>query len=340
MNSALWTSLGLILLGGILQGTFAVPMKRARQWRHENIWLLFASTGLVIFPWLWAAVTVPHLADVYASAPASSVVSVVAFGLGWGIGATLTGIGINLLGIGLGLGLILGICASAGSLVPYLALEHGQLFNQRGLRYLAGTGIMFAGIALVTVAGIAREKEFSKGQSAPRRSIWVGLAVCVGSGLLSSMLNFAFAFGGGLLQTAAQLGTPAQWTSNVVIAPATTGGFVANLVYCVYQFRKHNSWSLFQKPHTGGHWIAGALTGAFWFGGLALYGVGQLGMGRYGVVLGWPIMMGSVIVASNIAGLLTGEWDGTGQRTRGFLAAGCAVILAALAVLARAQPGS
>jgi len=340
MTLGLWTSLGLILLGGILQGSFGVPMKHAPHWRHENIWLVFSFTGLVLFPWLWTLCTVGRVAEVYVAAPLANLFTVVAFGVGWGIGAVLTGVGMNLLGIGLGLGIILGVCASVGSLVPYLALEGGRLSSARGVRYLAGTAIMFGGIALVTAAGIAREKESTPGASRSRGSVWTGLAVCIGSGLLSSMLNFSFAFGDDVMQAASRLGTSPLWTANVVIAPATSGGFLANLAFCAYHFRRQHSLLLFWKPGMAGHWVAGILMGAFWFGGLALYGMGQHGMGSHGAVLGWPILMGALVIASNVAGMLTGEWNRTGRRTRGLLAAGCAVILAALAVLAGAQSGS
>ena len=61
MDIGLRASLALILLGSVLQGTFAVPMKFAPRWRHENIWLVFTFSGLVVFPWLLAIWTVPRV---------------------------------------------------------------------------------------------------------------------------------------------------------------------------------------------------------------------------------------------------------------------------------------
>ena len=56
---------GTVLGAGLLQGAFALPMKYARSWNHENIWLVFAMTGLVAAPWALTLATVPHLSDVY-----------------------------------------------------------------------------------------------------------------------------------------------------------------------------------------------------------------------------------------------------------------------------------
>ena len=102
MNLTLFAGAALILLGGALQGTFAVPMKYTHKWNHENTWLIFCLTGMVIFPWLLTAGTVPALGQVYAATPARVLAYIVFSGLLWGVGATLVGVGLNLLGIGLG----------------------------------------------------------------------------------------------------------------------------------------------------------------------------------------------------------------------------------------------
>lgn len=71
-----------------------------------------------------------------------------------------------------------------------------------------------------------------------------------------------------------------------------------------------------------------------------LYGLGISHMGSLGVVIGWPLLMGMIIITSNAAGVVTGEWDGVSTSNKRYLAAGMAIILAALAVLAVAQRAS
>jgi hypothetical protein len=56
-----------------------------------------------------------------------------------------------------------------------------------------------------------------------------------------------------------------------------------------------------------------------------------------GVVVGWPLLMGMIIVASNASGIFTGEWNGVSAQGKSFLTVGLAVILTALGVLALAQ---
>lgn len=342
MDISVFLGAALVLLGGILLGVFALPMKYARQWGFEHIWFVFALTGFIFLPWLLNLATIPRLAEIYAAAPTRSLWLIMLFGFGWGIGATLVGLGVKMLGIGLGLAIILGICASAGSLVPLLILTPQKIFTTQGYFYLMGTVVMFGGIAGVAVAGLLRERaerllrgEDSSGSS--QKAFLTGLLVCIAAGLLSSFLNFAYAFGTETIETARRLGTSPVWAPNAAAALATTGGFVANAIYCLYLLRRNETVSRFRLPGTASHWLFGLMMGVFWYGGLAIYGMGINRMGDFGTVVGWPLLMGTNIIASNVAGLATGEWVSAGARAKTWLAWGCLIIMAAVVVLALAQ---
>jgi L-rhamnose-H+ transport protein len=341
MDLKILVGAGLVLVGGILQGLFPVPMKFVRRWNYENIWLVFALTGLVIFPWLLTGFTVPHLGEVYRLTSTHSIVAIAGFGLCWGAGATLTGLGLSMLGIGLGFAIILGLSASVGSLVPLLVLTPEKAGTSQGHLYFLGTAVMLVGIVVAARAGALRDqgkKPEDSGRGVKvKGSFLVGLVVAIVAGLLSSMLNFSYAFGTEALTVARHLGVSPVWMSNVVAAPATSGGFIANCLYCVYLLRKNTTTKDFGVPELGINWLYGAAMGAFWFGGLAVYGLGIYRMGDFGTVVGWPLLMGTIIITSNAAGLLTGEWAGTGARVRAYLGAGMAVILLALWILALAQ---
>jgi L-rhamnose-H+ transport protein len=337
MNSQILSGAAFVLTGGIAQGLFAVPMKFARRWNWENIWFTFAFSGLVFFPWLLTWLTVPHVAEIYRLTPARSMMAIVGFGLCWGIGATLTGLGLSILGIGLGLAIILGLSASIGSLVPLLILDPEKMATPQGRSYLIGTAVMLIGIGFAARAGALRDANHVIPEAVHKGSFLKGLFICVGSGLLSSALNFSYSFGADAAVQARNLGVSPLWTANVVTAPAITGGFVANLIYCVHLMRKNSSFSRFYDRGIGINWIYGASMGALWFGGQALYGVGVYRMGELGTVIGWPVLMGMIVITSNVAGLATDEWKGSSARSRAYLLAGMLIILVALAILSLGQ---
>ena len=337
MSFAMWIGLAAVVFAGVLQGLFAVPMKYARRWNYEHIWLIYSLAGMVVLPWMLTIATVPHLGEVYALTPMPVLVRIASFGLCWGIGSALAGLGMNLLGIGLGMAIILGLSASLGSLIPLLILSPQQLHTPQGRTYLVGTVIMLAGIAVCARAGMLRDAARNRGVSAPHRSFLAGFMVCCLSGLFSSALNFSYAFGGDALDRARSLGASQLWSTGVVTALAVSGGFVSNLAYCGYLLRKNGTLGKFTGDGAATGWVCGALMGLFWFGGQSLYAIGITWMGELGVVIGWPLLMGMIIVTSNAAGVMTGEWNGVSALTKRFLAFGMLIILTALGVLAMAQ---
>jgi L-rhamnose-H+ transport protein len=337
MSFAMWIGLAAVVFAGMLQGLFAVPMKYARRWNYEHIWLIYSLAGMVVLPWMLTIATVPHLGEVYSLTPTPVLVRIAGFGLCWGIGSALAGLGMNLLGIGLGMAIILGLSASLGSLIPLLILSPQQLHTAQGRTYLVGTVIMLAGIAVCARAGMLRDAARNRGESAPHRSFLAGFMVCCLSGLFSSALNFSYAFGGDALERARALGASRLWSTGVVTALAVSGGFISNLAYCGYLLRKNGTLGKFTGDGVGTGWVCGALMGLFWFGGQSLYAIGITRIGQLGVVIGWPLLMGMIIVTSNAAGVMTGEWNGVSAATKRFLAFGMLIILAALGVLAMAQ---
>lgn len=58
----------LVVLGGIMEGSFSLPLKRTPKWDWENIWGAGSLMALLLVPWLLAILTVPRLGQVYSLA--------------------------------------------------------------------------------------------------------------------------------------------------------------------------------------------------------------------------------------------------------------------------------
>jgi L-rhamnose-H+ transport protein len=324
----------LVLVGGMLNGSFAAPMKRLSAWRWENIWLVYTIGGLVVFPWAIALATVPHLAGVYQQAPASVLAKVCLFGFAWGIGSVLFGLGIARVGLALGFAVILGITSSFGSLLPLVILHLDQLGTRRGLALMAGTVVMTLGLIFLGMAGMRRERDQASGTTSARSGFGAGLLICILAGIFSSMFNFAFVFGEELRQQALQAGASTAMAGNAIWAPSVSSGFIVNAAYCVYLLNKNRTWGAFlPKPAVTSYWLGAALMGALWFGGIIVYGMGAAALGPLGGIIGWPVYMAINIITGIAWGFVGGEWKGAGRLALGYCLTGIGILLLAIAVI-------
>jgi L-rhamnose-H+ transport protein len=337
MNPALLWGIGVVTLAGILQGSFAAPMKRMSGWQWENSWLLFALSGLIVFPWIINFATVPNVTSVYSGATPSTLIKVFVFGLLWGVGATLFGLGISRVGMALGFALILGITASFGSLFPLAMLHPEQLVAKRGLALIAGTAVMVVGLVLLALAGRTREQDLRTGNSV-RAGFTVGLVICIFSGIFSSMMNFSFVFGDELRVRALQSGASSAMAANPIWALTVTGGFVANFVYCAHLLNKNRTWAVFREGNPA-YWPLGISTGLLWFGGIVFYGMGAASLGSLGNIVAWPIFMTIDIIAALFWGAVSGEWKGASRRALVYNWTGVGVLLLAIAVISAGNGG-
>ena len=339
MTEHVGLGVALVLFGGILNGSFALPMKRMQNWKWENTWLVYALAGMLLGPWLFAIATVPHLAEVYHLASAHSFLVVLLFGLASGTGSMLFGLGIARLGLALGFAIILSIAASLGSLLPLAILHPDQVLSRSGFFLMAGTLLVILGIVFYTIAGLRREREsVPSAQDEPRSGFGVGLVICILSGILSAMFNFSFLYGKEFADLTVSLGGSARVSANPIWALALTAMFVANGGYPIYLLQKNRSWKVFTAPGIkAGYWLGGIVMGLLWFGSAAFYGMGAAELGGLGGIVGWPVYMAMIIITANLWGAITGEWAKASRRAVAYSWVGMGVLLGAIYVISLAS---
>ena len=54
------------IVSGVLNGSFAAPMKRISNWEWENTWFIYALVALLVLPITSAFISVPVLVGIYA----------------------------------------------------------------------------------------------------------------------------------------------------------------------------------------------------------------------------------------------------------------------------------
>ncbi|MGO8736782.1 MAG: L-rhamnose/proton symporter RhaT [Terriglobia bacterium] len=324
------TGFALVVIGGIMQGTYFLGLRYAKPWKWENVWSAYALFALIILPVGLAVATVPHLGAVYGRTPGKDLLVIFLYGAGWGIGSVLSGLGVARLGMAIGVSVLLGISAALGSLVPLVLNTPELVFAKKGLLVIASVVTLLLGVLLVALGG--KERDRSQAGGAPpvlAGSFAGGLAICIFSGIFSSMINFALAFSKSLSQAALSLGATGFGSVNAVWMVALAAGFIANAIYTIYLLSKNRTWSKFVTPGTGRGWVVAFLMAVVWAGGLLLYGNGASSMGQLGSVLGWPVLMAIVIIVSSLWGVVSGEWKGASSRAKRLMFSGLVVLMAA-----------
>ena len=242
--------MALVSLAGVMQGAFAFPMKFTRRWAWENIWLASSFFGLVFIPWLIALYTVPLISVVLASCPSRAIIEVFLFGAGWGIGGMLFGLGVHRVGLSLALAVVVGLTSIVGCIVPLALFHPERLLDSTGVLVIFAVSCTLGGLVLCTFAGQSREVSMSADGSAAasaRGSYWGGLAICILSGLLSPLFNFALIYGGPVIIAATRMGASRVEAPNLIWAIAMTGGMVPTAVYCGWLLHGQRTWTNFGR---------------------------------------------------------------------------------------------
>jgi L-rhamnose-H+ transport protein len=333
-----FVGVGFHAAGGVAHGSFYVPLKRVRAWAWESAWLAQGVAAWGIMPWLVATLTGAHPATALAKAPWSAIGLAFGFGAMWGCGSLTFGLSMRYLGMSLGQAVALGYTVSLGTLMPPLIRRELTTLaaGWGGRLVLLGVAVCLGGIGLCGLAGWRRERECATRQAGDgRTSLALGFAVATFSGIMSAGFAFGIQAGQPIARAARDSGAPEIFQNGPVFVMVMAGGLAVNLLWCLYLGLCNSSFGdyvgrLSSRPQD---WTTGsstgpstdtsvvwhnygwaALSGATWYVGFMLYGIGTTFMGRYDFT-SWSIHLAFVIVFSTLCGILAREWHGVSRRT-------------------------
>lgn len=352
MHDNPFAGVGLHAAGGVAHGSFYVPLKWVRGWAWESAWLLQGLMAWVVMPWLVALLANAHPWSALALTSPRVVLFTALAGAMWGAGSLTFGLSVRFLGISLGQAVALGYTMSLGTLVPPLVQGTFStlLENNGGRLVLLGIAVCLVGIALCGVAGLRREREQSTGSTASRTSVLLGLAVATFSGIMSAGFAFGIQSGQPIAETALREGAPVLFKNSAVFVVIMAGGFLVNCAWCVVlgwrnrtlgdlvnRSNRSPDAATLVKPGARTTWrhncICALGSGATWYVGFMLYGMGTTFMGRFDFT-SWPIHLAFVIVFSTLCGIIGGEWRGVSARTMRLVTAALVILVASTFIVA------
>jgi len=326
-------------VGAFFAANCYAPQKKVRRWSWQSYFLTQAAFCWFLLPILGAALTIPHLGTVLAEAPKSAMLTSYLLGMAYGIGGMSFNISIRYIGFSLTYAIAVGLSSVLGTLIP--SLVRGTLlttFSKSGSGWvLAGLVVGTLGIALCGAAGRLKEKHLPTADGKNEFSLMKGLLLSLLAGVLSAVYGFALEAGEPIADVATQYGA-GVWRGNVTYLFANTGAFVTTAIYCLYLHARHRTLGELIELPAGPEkaWLPlnfamAALTGLLWYGQFFFYNLGHVRMGTFKFT-SWAIHMITLVLFSNLTGIVFREWKGCRSSTKATITFALAVLT--LAILA------
>ena len=327
----------IIAIGAFCQSSCYVPINKIKNWSWETYWIIQGVFAWVVLPFLGALLAVPagrSLMELLTAEQSFNIVMTTIFGILWGVGGLTFGLSMRYLGVALGQSIALGTCAGLGTIMGPVLLNifFPELNALSSLTFavILGVIVTLAGIAIIGVAGSMKAASLSeeeKKAAVKDFNFPKGLAIALLAGFMSGCFNVGLEFGKEI--NFGDLTDPMFRTLPATFL-VTLGGFITNMVYCLYQNHVNKTWGDYKNTAVwGNNLLFCLLAGALWYSqffGLAL-GKGFLTESPTLMTLSFCILMALNVVFSNVWGIILKEWKGCSQKTIAVLICGIMVLV-------------
>ncbi len=322
----MWSWAGVVA-AGLLNGSFAVPIKTARVWKFDHIWMVHSLLAMALLPWGIVVVAVPHWGGILGAVQASGWLGLIGWGVLFGIASLLYGVAVDLLGIALGFAIQLGLSIVLGALLPLIWSGALSLRTRHDATFLGGLAAMVAGVILCAQAGGASRARPGAAGGRFRK----GLIIAILGGILAPSLNLGIRYGTSLLASAGGIRAGGSFPIETYLAWAVflSASAVIQAGYCLCRIVKGKRSGIFQSPGAGRDAIQVVAMSSVWISSVFVYGRSVFGLGRFGYSLGWPVFIALIILTSNAWGVILGEWKGRAKAAFHRMLAGSAVLVLA-----------
>ncbi len=344
MNSDLLIGFGLVALGAVCGGTFALPSKFADKFPWETLWGPFFLFATLLIPISLGNLLIKDVCATWSSAGWFVVMLPVIFGFLWGMGSFTNAIAFSLIGLSLAYAINFGVQTSVGSILPFV-LQHSKHVNTPyGYIIISGILVCVIGVGICGYAGILKDRflnagdkqQGDSGQVRKKSQITKGVFICIISGVFCACLNLAFSFGADIQRISeVDFGNSASTATLSVWILAFLGGCISAGCYCLYLLFKNSTWKCFLQPGAWKVLMLAAAMAVLHDGAIFFYGVGTSYIGVLGTSVGFAIFTSGIMVVGNVNGFLTNEWRGIDKSIVAKVLIGVGVILFGICILAK-----
>ena len=285
----LYNSIILILVAGLINGSFVIPEKFSRNIHPKRVWFFHSIIGFSIIPWMILFSTTPSNLQIYFSLNFQSWLTLCLGGIIFGLGQVCFFNAIQKIGIAKSFAVNLSMGVILGSM--YVVISQGQLFSYQGSTVTISVALIIFGIIFNYVSNRAKkEKKDITG--------WFFIAF---AGVASGIQNIVF-----YKLSIAHLNNDVSlfwiWPPFLLCAALPMLLYFFNVGEALNKERIKT-----KKTEKLINFSLISLMGVFFTGSLYFYSKGMALLTPAQKSIGWPLFMISIIIASQFWGMFFNE---------------------------------
>lgn len=315
-----------IIIAGLMNGSFVIPTKYIKNTANEKIWFYHSIIGLMIIPWIILALTAPNEMHKYFLLQPSILEFLIFGGVIFGLGQVCFASAIERIGIALGFAINLGIGVTIGSM--YVVLDKNAFFTIQGCLVTLAVILIISSLIIYYFSGKNPKDhaDFATKQNAHYHAGWLFASL---AGLASGFQNIVFVI------VAFHSKTQFQTDNSFWVWPPFLFAAAIPMLFGFFYRMQTN-----QKIQIGNKFLnfkstsLVGLMGLLFTGSLALYSGGMSRLTSQQQIVGWPTLMVSIILVSQLWGLVYRESNIPGMRNKLFKFCSLVLLVAAIIILA------
>jgi L-rhamnose-H+ transport protein len=330
MNLAL--GIFTVILAGIVDGSYAIPLKFMKNVDDDKIWFYFSWWAFLIIPILTLLAINIHVFYFLSKVELPYILIPFLIGILWGIGMICVSLAFKMIGIGVNFAVHIGIGTAGGVLFPLIFLHFNKLNTAFGYLSLLGVVLFIIGVILAGRAAEIRDKTQNKSTNKSSHYL-LGIILSTIGGLASSIQGFSYVYAiegigaQNLISSSNQLFFALlPW---IIIS---IGAFIPFTIYFYIKARKNNINLKINKTSLFNH-VSIMIMGILFFECLFLYTKSSLNFGKLGPIIAWPLFMTFIVLSSNIWGFIFKEWQQCNKKTYKLIWLSVIILISAVIVV-------
>lgn len=324
-------AVGLVILGGALNGTFSIPGRYIKTMSNNKVWIYLSCWSYLIIPvatlWLINRECLWGLLEV----PISAIIVALIGGFIWGLGMVFCILGFRTIGLSVTYAINIGLGTAGGALLPLLLFHRDKVVTLFGALVALAVFVFLIGVILATRA--AKERDHVEKETVSTHTA-KGVMYAILAGLGSSAQGVAFSYA-----TAFFVSSPTLQPFSLLVRSNLPwiwiflGAFFPNIIFFLYSYKKEEEFkgSNLLKDKIGDH-LKIVTMGILFFECLILYGLSAGLLGSLGTVIAYPMFMVMIVLTSNFWGFFFHEWRDASKQAKGHIQWAIVILLVAVII--------